>query len=215
MEAILNSIFVFLTYINQTQNTMKKLILLICLMFPVLLFAQNNNPKVTIKTSMGNIVVEIYEDKAPVTAKNFLKYVDEGLYKDGSFYRVVTMATQKDKDVKIEVIQGGRTRDEGKPGFPAIKLETTKETGVLHKDGAISMARGGVDSASSEFFICINDQPCLDYGGKRNPDLQGFAAFGKVIKGMEVVRKIQQIPNDDIEYLKEKVKIIDIIRSDE
>jgi len=172
----------------------------------------NQSTKVIIKTEMGDIVLEIYEDKAPITATNFLKYVDEGLYKNGSFYRVVTMATQVGRDVKIEVIQGGKTRDEGKEGFPSIEHETTKDTGILHKNGVISMARGGVGSASSEFFICINDQPSLDYGGKRNADLQGFAAFGKVTKGMDIVRKIQTIPNDDIEYLEERVKIIDIVR---
>ncbi len=191
---------------------MKKLILLSLLILPVLLIAQKNNPKVIIKTDMGDIVLEIYEDKAPITAGNFLKYVDAGLYKNGSFYRVVTMETQVNKDVKIEVIQGGMTREEGKRGFPSIEHETTKDTGVLHKDGAISMARGGVGSAGSEFFICINDQPSLDYGGKRNADLQGFAAFGRVIKGMRIVKKIQKIPNENIEYLKEKVKIIDIKR---
>ena len=192
---------------------MKKLYLLIFLLLPSLLIAGNKNPKVVIKTEMGDIVIEIYEDKAPITAKNFLKYVDAGLYKDGTFYRVVTMDTQKDKDVKIEVIQGGKTRVEGKQGFPSIKHETTKDTGILHKDGVISMARGPVGSASSEFFICINDQPGLDYGGKRNPDLQGFSAFGKVIEGMKIVKKIQQIPNENSEYLEDKsVKIIDISR---
>jgi len=189
---------------------MKKLYLLILIILPALLFAGTENPKVIIKTEMGDIIVEIYEDRAPVTAKNFLKYVDAGLYKNGTFYRVVTMDTQKDKDVKIEVIQGGKPRGER---FPSINLENTKETGVLHKNGAISMARAGVNSASSEFFICINDQPSLDYGGKRNADLQGFAAFGKVVKGMRVVKKIQQIPNDNSEYLEDKsVKIIDISR---
>jgi len=190
---------------------MKKLVLLACIILGIA-SCSSNSQKVIIKTEMGDITVEIYEEKAPITAGNFLKYVDEGLYKNGSFYRVVTMDTQKDKDVKIEVIQGGMSREEGKRGFPSIEHETTEQTGILHKDGAISMARGGVGSASSEFFICINDQPSLDYGGNRNPDLQGFSAFGKVKKGMDIVRKIQTIPNDDIEYLKERVKIIDIVR---
>ncbi|MFC2121855.1 peptidylprolyl isomerase [Bacteroidota bacterium] len=189
---------------------MKKLYLLIFLILPSLLISGNKNPIVVIKTSMGDIVVEIYEKKAPITAGNFLKYVDAGLYKDGLFHRVVTMETQKGRDIKIEVIQGGKSRQ--KEGFKSIKHETTKDTGILHEDGTISMARSSVGSASSDFFICIGNQPELDFGGKRNADLQGFAAFGKVVKGMKIVKKIQQIPNDNTEYLKEPVKIIDIVR---
>ncbi|MBI3721615.1 MAG: peptidylprolyl isomerase, partial [Fimbriimonas ginsengisoli] len=79
--------------------------------------------------------------------------------------------------------------------FAPIKLERTNETGILHLRGTISMARDGPDTATSDFFICIGDQPSLDFGGKRNPDGQGFAAFGRVTKGMEVVKKIQTWPS--------------------
>ena len=74
-----------------------------------------------------------------------------------------------------------------------IKHETTNITGLLHKNGTISMARLDPGTASSEFFICINEQPELDYGGKRNPDGQGFAAFGQVIEGMHIVKNIQKL----------------------
>jgi len=172
----------------------------------------DENPVVLIKTDLGDIKVEIFAGKAPVTAANFLKYVDAGLYKNASFYRVVRMDNQPQNTVKIEVIQGGlRFTDEDRP-FPPIEHEATAQTGILHKNGVISMARNAPGSATSEFFICIGDQPKLDFGGKRNPDGQGFAAFGRVIEGMDVVRKIQQ-KSDDNQMLKEPVKIGNIERT--
>lgn len=171
----------------------------------------SGNPRIVISTGLGDIVVEVFEEEAPITAANFLRYVDDGLFDGDSFYRVVRMDNQPDNDVKIEVIQGGRRglpRDEG---LPAIEHETTGTTGVLHIDGAISMARSQPGSASSEFFICIGDQPELDFGGRRNPDGQGFAAFGKVVRGMDVVREIQQQP-DERQYLDDGIVIISITR---
>ncbi len=150
-------------------------------------------PQVNIQTDWGDIIVEIYETQAPITAKNFLRYVTEERYKDACFYRVVRMDNQPNDKVKIEVIQGGLYDQKGKR-LPAIEHETTDKTGILHKDGVISMARSHPGTASSEFFICINDQPELDFGGKRNPDGQGFSAFGKIIQGMDVVKKIQKQP---------------------
>ena len=164
---------------------------------------------VQISTEMGNITIEIYDKKAPLTATNFLRYVDEGLFKDSKFYRVVTETNQPFNDVKIEVIQGGLFTEE-KMHEP-IAHETTEETGLLHKDGVISMARNEPGTATSEFFICVGDQPELDFGGKRNSDGQGFAAFGKVIAGMEVVREIQQQPEIE-QMLDHEVRILNITR---
>ena len=163
-----------------------------------------------IKTALGNITIELYPSKAPVTVANFLKYVDAHLYDTSSFFRAVTLNNQPNNAVKIEVIQGGNV--DSLKEFPPIKMETTEQTGLLHKDGIISMARSAPASATSSFFICINDQPALDYGGKRNPDGQGFAAFGKVIKGMEVVKKIQWLYPDQGQYFKPPVTIISITR---
>jgi len=175
---------------------------------PVFL-AGAGNPKVLIKTDLGRIAVEIYEDRAPVTAANFLKYVDAGLYDGSVFHRTVTLDNQPDSAVRIEVIQGGQLSPD--KSFPAIKLERTSASKIKHLDGVISMARSGPDTATSSFFICINDQPELDFGGKRNPDGQGFAAFGRVIAGMEVVRTIQKQPADG-QTLKPPVKILSIAR---
>lgn len=152
------------------------------------------NPVVVITTTKGEIEVELDPAHAPQTTKNFLRYVDRGDYEGGLFHRTVTMDNQPDKKIKIEVIQGGVNPAKEKQSLPPIKLERTNETGLHHLDGTISMARDGADSATSDFFICIGDQPELDFGGKRNPDGQGFAAFGKVVKGMNVVRAIQRSP---------------------
>ena len=173
--------------------------------------SQAANPSVVIKTDFGDIKVEIYERQAPVTAANFLRYVDAGLFKGASFYRVVRLDNQPNNAVKIEVVQGGLRFADGESPFPPIEHETTAKTGILHKDRVISMARSAPGSATSEFFICIGDQPELDFGGKRNPDAQGFAAFGRVIEGLDVVRKIQKQP-DDGQMLKQAVKILDIER---
>jgi len=154
----------------------------------------SDNPIVVIKTELGDMEVEIYEKAAPLTAGNFLKYVEEDRFEGAVFYRVVTMDNQPDNDIKIEVIQGGLGDDPLALGLPPIEHETTEETGLRHLDGTISMAWADPGTASSEIFICVGDQPELDFGGKRNPDGQGFAAFGRVIKGMDVVRKIQAQP---------------------
>src|SRR5260370_27722115 len=96
----------------------------------------------------------------------------------------------------MEVIKGGVNPDRKTEGFPAISLERTNTTGLKHKNGTLSMARSGPDTATSDFFICIGDQPSLDFGGMRNPDGQGFAAFGRVVRGMDVVRNLQAAPAD-------------------
>ncbi len=171
----------------------------------------SSGPKVVISSSLGDIVVEVFEEEAPISAANFLRYVDGGLFDGGSFYRVVRMDNQPNNDVKIEVIQGGRRGLTRSEGFPAIEHETTAATGVLHVDGAISMARSNPGTASSEIFICIGDQPELDFGGRRNSDGQGFAAFGKVVRGMDVVREIQQQP-DERQNLETPVVIISVTR---
>lgn len=151
--------------------------------------------RVRVQTTLGDIVLELDPTKAPNTTANFLKYVDAGHYDGGTFHRTVKMDNQPESPVKIEVIQAGVAESKAKAGFPPIALERTTVTGLKHVDGAVSMARGTPDSATSGWFICINDQPSLDFGGARNPDGQGFAAFGKVVAGMDVVRKIQQAPS--------------------
>jgi peptidyl-prolyl cis-trans isomerase A (cyclophilin A) len=151
-------------------------------------------PRVLLRTELGEIELEIDSGRAPLTSSNFLNYVDGGFYNGGAFHRTVRPDNQPDNKVKIEVIQAGADPAREKESSPPISLERIRQTGLKHRDGTLSMARDGPDSATSDIFICIGDQPELDYGGKRNPDGQGFAAFGKVIRGMDVVKKIQAAP---------------------
>ena len=181
--------------------------------------AQAPLPRVLVQTELGDIVIEVDQTRAPATAANFMKYVDAGHYNGGTFHRTVKMENQPESPVKIEVIQAGVNPDQVKSGFPAIALERTNVTGITHKDGAVSMARGGPDTATSGWFICINDQPELDFGGKRNPDGQGFAAFGRVVSGMDIVRKIQLAPssenrttNVEAQKLTPPIKIVKVAR---
>jgi peptidyl-prolyl cis-trans isomerase A (cyclophilin A) len=170
----------------------------------------NENPIVLIKTALGDIKAEIYLDKAPITASNFLRYVDEKLFNGSSFSRTVTLENQPTRtqptDIKIEVIQSQvipplvepETRISYASIYPPIVHETTEMTGLRHLDGSLSMARAKPGSATSSFMVCINDQPELNYGGKRNSDGQGFAVFGQVLEGMDVVRNIHQQPYGEV-----------------
>ena len=173
--------------------------------------------EVAIETPLGVIIVRLAA-AAPITVANFLHYVDGGFYDGGRFHRTVRLDNQSNAHLKIddaalgvarggtgtlpndaiaiEVIQGGINPARKHEQQAGIRLERTSETGLRHRDGTISMARTTVDSAISDFFICINDQPDLDFGGQRNVDGQGFAAFGQVTSGMDAVRTIHTSPSD-------------------
>ena len=148
--------------------------------------------RVAVHTGAGVFELVVDTVRAPITAANFLRYVDAGGYSDGYFHRTVRDDNQPNDSVTIDVVQGSRAR--GFEGFGRIPLERTSQTGLRHDDGAISMARGQPDTATSDFFICIGPQPALDFGGARNPDGQGFAVFGRVVSGMDVVRRIHEAP---------------------
>lgn len=155
-----------------------------------------DKPRVLIQTAVGDIEMELDRNAAPITVTNFLHYVHQGFYADGEFHRTVTLTNQPTNHVKIEVIQASANPAKTNEFLPPLLLERTRDTGLRHRDGTISMARAEPDSAQDHFFICIGDQPELDFGGNRNPDGQGFAAFGKVVKGMDVVRRIHAAPAD-------------------
>lgn len=154
--------------------------------------ASNGNPRISIRTEAGDIEVELYPGKAPKTVAAFLSYIDSGFYKNSNFYRVLNDDNQPSNAPKAELIQGGiwKVNYKKATSLPGIPHETTQQTGLLHKDGTLSLARQEPGTATTEFFICVGDQPGFDFGGDNNPDKQGYAAFGKVIKGMEVVRAI-------------------------
>lgn len=156
-------------------------------------------------TDKGTIVIALDLARAPITAGNFLAYADKGMMAGGSFYRTVSPKNDNNP-ATISVIQGG-LGDGGKRLAP-IPHETTKVTGIRHRDGVISMARDTPGSATSEFFICLGDNAALDYGGARNKDGQGFAAFGRVVQGMDVVRAIHDaatVTKADDPYMKGQI----------
>lgn len=170
-----------------------------------------DKPRVLIQTAIGDIEVELDAGRAPATTENFLRYVLEGFYSDGAFFRTVTASNQPDDAVKIAVIQAKADPAREAETFEPIPIERTRDTGLRHVDGAISTARKGPDTATHHFFICVGDQPELDFGGKRNPDGQGFAAFGRVTEGMNVVRRIHESPAEG-QTLKTPVRIQRAIR---
>jgi peptidyl-prolyl cis-trans isomerase A (cyclophilin A) len=149
---------------------------------------------------IGNIKIEIDDKNAPITVANFIQHIETGIYNSASFYRTVRKSNQLYKPF-IDVVQGGLGLkvfdDSYNPPFKPILHESTIITGILHLNATISMSRTSIDTASSEFFICIGNQPELDFGGRRNPDGFGFAAFGKIIKGMELIEVIHKSQTSD------------------
>ncbi len=173
-------------------------ILLIAVLFQRCSSPAYTHPHVLIKTKWGEIEAEVYTDKAPKTAAAFLQHVDAGLYNRCFFYRVLNSENQPSNAAKAQLIQGGIWKNKDhRDTLTPIPHETTQQTGIHHTDGVLSMARLAPGTATSEFFICIGDQPGFDFGGENNPDGQGYAAFGRVIKGMEAVRQIYNQPEED------------------
>lgn len=145
--------------------------------------------KVDMITDQGPIVLELYPDKAPITVANFLRYVKEKRYNGSTIYRAVHTVGAPETGF----IQGGLQNDP-KRVLPAIKLEPTTETGLTHKDGTITMARLSPNSATSDFVIMLGDSAYMDAHPEGPGDNLGYAAFGRVVQGMDVVRKIQNLP---------------------
>jgi len=153
-------------------------------------WAAPSKPRVAIQTDHGTIVVELEDRKAPITSANFLRYVDAHKYDGGTFYRA-----SKTKGVKgAGSIQGGppdRVRR-----FAPIAHESTRLTGIKHRAGTISMARNAPGTATCDFFICATPQPYLDAQPGGKGDNEGFAAFGGVVQGLDVVKKILALKAD-------------------
>jgi cyclophilin family peptidyl-prolyl cis-trans isomerase len=155
-------------------------ILVLLFAFPSMNFGQEGHPKVLIKTTKGDITVELYPDKAPLSVKNFLSYVDEKFYDGTIFHRVI-------KGFMIQA--GGFSADlKAKPGKPPIKNEATNR--LSNKRGTMAMGRmNAIHSITSHFYINHVDNPGLDYRDN-TPRGYGYPVFGKVIKGMDVVDAI-------------------------
>lgn len=176
---------------------MKKTKLLFCLAAAMLWLSCNHQyaqPHILISTEWGNIEVELYPDKAPKSVAAFLSYVDAGYYNNGAFYRILRNEDMGGHGTGL--IQGGTWSADGRPvpAVPGIPHESTRQTGLSHTDGTISLARTKPGTAGTEFFICIGDQTQFDYGNDNGGDTEGFAAFGHVTDGMEVVKQIHKQP---------------------
>lgn len=186
----------------------------LCLAFAATLLTACGGPEVVVlETQMGDIAIEVYEDKAPVSSADFLYHIDNGLYDGEGFYRVVRPDTDP-RGMNMQLIQGGLLSLV--PVTQAIDHETTAMTGLSHTDGMVSIARDAPGTGSAAyFFITIGDNSFLDFGGERNPDGQGYAVFGKVVSGMDVVKSIQALDSTGLasedatkgQYLKDPIKI--------
>jgi peptidyl-prolyl cis-trans isomerase A (cyclophilin A) len=175
------------------------------------------NPVVVFETEKGAIEMEVDAVRAPISAANFLKYVAAKFYDGGSVNRAVRPDNTVRHDVEIQVIQFQIDPVRRREQFPPVALERTSVTGLKHVDGTLSMARNGPDTATASFSIVIGDQPEMDFGGRRNPDGQGFAAFGRIVRGMDVVKAIQASPTGQrgaygTESLEPPIKILKAYR---
>ena len=149
-------------------------------------------PRVTLTTREGVIVIEMATAKAPITAANFLRYVDQKRFEGTTFYRASTPPGEPNKG-DYGLLQGGINGDPKRMLRP-IAHEPTTLTGLSHRDGAVSIGRFAPGTATGDFFICVGDQLYLDADPKAQPPAAGFAVFGQVIQGMEVVRKVLAMP---------------------
>jgi len=162
-------------------------------------------PRALITTPYGPVTLELDHVRAPVTACNFMRYTTAGLYTGGRFFRTVTGP--------IHVVQAETAHGSDDPGLGPIPLERTRDTGLGHVAGAVSMARNGPDTATSSFFIVTHDSPDLDFGGGRNPDGQGFGVFGRVVDGLGLLHHFQGFPVLE-ERLQPPVAMLSVIMLD-
>jgi peptidyl-prolyl cis-trans isomerase A (cyclophilin A) len=165
-----------------------------------------DNPHIIIDTNYGEIEAELYPEKAPKTVTAFLSYIDSGFYKNTTFYRVLKNEDLP-MDINYGVIQGGVWPQ--KKNVVGVEHESTSLTGLTHTNGTLSLARTSIGTATTEFFICIGDETQFDAGNRGAYDTLGFAAFGRVVKGMDIVRKIQA-QNNTGENFVEKIIINNI-----
>lgn len=149
--------------------------------------------RVNVETGQGVIVIELYVDQAPITTANFLRYVDQKRYDGATFFR----ASRSPGPVDYGLIQGGLQGDPARVLKP-IAHEPTTQTGIKHTDGVVSIARNAPGTATSDFFICVGDAPYLDADPAAPGDNAGFAAFGKVVEGMDVVHRIINLPTPGV-----------------
>lgn len=167
----------------------------------------------TVESASGTFTFELFPGRAPITVANYLRYVDLGLFASASIYRIVGPVNQRTNPNPISVLQWGRHDAPGaQTPLPPIAHEPTSLTGLRHTDGTVSMARLAPGTATSEIFVCVGDQPALDEGGGRNPDGRGFAAFGRITSGHDVISRIAAMA-EEREFIEAPIPIVRISRT--
>lgn len=163
--------------------------------------AQGQNPKVEMETNYGNVTFELYPDKAPVTVSNFMNYVQNGFYEGTLFHRVVNRF----------IVQGGAYTEDLTAKQPLDPISSEAKNGLLNEPGTLAMARGrDVHSATSQFFVNLDSNKFLNHH-KDHPDYYGYCVFGKVVKGMDVLKKIAEVPTGAAGPLKEDVPLTPVV----
>ena len=163
---------------------------------------------ICIETSFGAIGCELFEDLAPATTAYFLNGIDQGLLDGGSVFRILSAKNQPGKDDPIDVVQFG-FRSASKDIPPIIAHETTAITGLRHRRGTLSIARFAPGAVYHSAFLCVSDTPSLDFGGARHPDGLGFAAFGQVIFGLDVLDRLHRCAEDQ-DYMRQPIPLTGI-----
>jgi peptidyl-prolyl cis-trans isomerase A (cyclophilin A) len=171
------------------MHQLKSLLFIVCCLFVFSsTVATAANPQVLFETNRGEFLVELYPEKAPKTVENFLKYVNSGFYKDTIFHRVIPRF----------MIQGGGFKADMTEKETLAPIVNEAGNGLLNEIGTIAMARtGDPDSATSQFFINLENNQFLNYRSPA-PDLIGYCVFGRVLKGMDVVREIGITPTGNV-----------------
>jgi peptidyl-prolyl cis-trans isomerase A (cyclophilin A) len=165
-----------------------------------------------VETSLGEVAVALRPDAAPQSCRYVLQLVDRGALNCSSVFRIVTPGNDVLRDrAPIEVVQlGHRCSD---PATPIVVThETTAQTGLRHVRGTVSLPRWRPGATYESFFICLRDEPALDHSGSRNPDRQGFAAFGSVVGGWPVLEAIRSRAEEQ-EYLSQPIPVMRVWRS--
>jgi peptidyl-prolyl cis-trans isomerase A (cyclophilin A) len=152
----------------------------------------SEKPRITFQTEMGEIEAELYTGQAPHAVTNLLRYLRDGYFRNGQFFRALTSENQPPNSPLMQAVELRADPQKAGELFPPIPAETTNC--LKHLDGTLTISRERGEAVQDHFFICIGDQLDLDAGGKRNPDGKIFTPFGRVTRNMDLVRKIQALP---------------------
>jgi peptidyl-prolyl cis-trans isomerase A (cyclophilin A) len=166
--------------------------------------------RVCFKSTEGDWMANLYPDRAPLTVQYFCKLLAANALNNTNIYRIVAQKNQSlSVKERIEVIQGGGKPPYRDDDFDFLEHEPTTQTGLLHKKYTLSMPRFKLNQVYKSFFITMDESPCLDYGGKRHPDKQGFATFGNIVSGFDTLGRIFS-QSEESDMLLNPIKLISV-----